>query len=88
MLSPTFDGPAFALSLRSTADKGWDDYLMEFSDLAAHFRAVPAFNLTKGFKPGYASRVAHDRMKRFRDMRDRLDPRNRLLNQFFAEHIR
>ena len=88
LLSPTFDAPAFALSLRSTADKGWDDYLMEFSDLAAPFRAVPAFNLTKGFKPGYASRVAHDRMKRFRDMRDRLDPRNRLLNQFFAEHIR
>ena len=87
LLSPSFAGPGFMLNLRSTCEDGWDDHLLEFSDFAAHFRGVPVFNLTKGFTSAYASRVFGERLKRFKGMRSRLDPRDRLLNQYFAEYV-
>jgi hypothetical protein len=76
------------LAISSTCDQGWDDHLLEFSEFAAHFQGVPVFNQTKGFKPGYALRVYGERLQRFCEMRNRLDPKKRLLNQYFAEHIR
>jgi hypothetical protein len=88
LLSPSFDSPVFALKLRSVAADEWDDYLLEFAELAAHFDGIPVFNQTKGFKPGYANKVYGDRIGRFCSIRSKLDPNNRLLNQFFAEHLR
>jgi FAD/FMN-containing dehydrogenase len=87
LLSPSFDGPAFALSMRSTSAEGWDDFLLEFAEFAAHYKGIPVFNQTKGIKPHYAASVYGQRLDRFRDIRTRLDPQDRLLNQFFAEHI-
>jgi len=88
LLSPSFTGSVFALKLCSTDQDGWDDYLLEFAEFAAHFQGIPVFNLTKGYKPGYAARVYGERLQRFRDIRHRLDPKDRLLNQFFAEHLK
>jgi len=88
LLSPSFAGSVFALKLCSTDREGWDDYLLEFAEFAAHFQGIPVFNLTKGYKPGYAARVYGERLQRFRDIRHRLDPKDRLLNQFFAEHLK
>lgn len=88
LLSPSFAGPAFSLTLRSASQNGWDDFLLEFAELATRYAGIPVFNLTKAFKPGYASKVYGDRLKRFIDIRRRLDPKNRLLNQYFAEQMR
>lgn len=88
LLSPSYDGAVFALHLRSAGKEGWDNYLLEFAEFAAHFQGMPTFNLTKGYKPGFASKVFGERLQRFRDIRERLDPNDRLLNQFFAEHLR
>lgn len=88
LLSPSFSGPVFALHLQTIKKDGWDDYLLEFADLAAHFGGIPAFNLTRGAKPGYALEVYGERLRRFMAMREKLDPKGRLLNQFFAEHLR
>jgi len=88
LLSPSFDSSGFMLNLKSNNTDGWDDFLLEFADLAAHFKGVPSFNMTKGYKPGYASRVFGERLVRFCTMRERLDPKNRLVNQYFAEHLR
>lgn len=85
LLSPSFSGPVFALNLRSTSQEGWDDFLIEVAELAARYQGIPVFNLTKGAQPGYASRVYGDPMRRFREMRQKLDRRNRFFNQYFAE---
>lgn len=87
LLSPSFDGPLFALSMRSTNDEGWDDFLLEFAEFAERYKGIPVFNQTKGIKPRYAAGIYGKRLARFRDIRTRLDPQDRLLNQFFAEHI-
>ena len=88
LLSPSYKKSMFALQLRTASAAGWDDYLLEFAELAAYFQAVPVFNQTRGFKPGYASRVYGNRLSRFMDIRSQLDPQDRLLNQFFAEYLR
>ena len=89
LLSPSFTEAMFAMKLRaSEQDDHWDDFLLEFADFASHFGGVPVFNLTKGFKPGYANDVYGERIQRFRDIRTKLDPKDRLLNQYFAEHLR
>ena len=85
LLSPSFTGPVFALNLRSTSQDGWDDFLMEFAELAARYQGIPVFNLTKGNKPGYANQVYGEQLRRFREMRQKLDRNNRFFNQYFAE---
>lgn len=87
LLSPSFDGPMFALSLRSTNTNGWDNFLLDFARIAARFDGVPLFNQTRGFTPEQVQKAYSKRLVRFRAMREKLDPQNRLFNQFFAEHV-
>ena len=87
LLSPSQEGPAFALNIRATRKDGWDDFLLGFAEFAAHFRGLPVFNQTPSFRPAYARRIYGERLHRFRAMRQRLDPEDRLLNQYFAEHL-
>lgn len=87
LLSPTFDGPSFALSLRTTVNRGWDDFLIDFAAIAARFGGVPMFNETPGFTPAQAAKAYGIRLAQFRTLRAQMDPQNRMLNQFFAEHI-
>jgi FAD/FMN-containing dehydrogenase len=87
LLSPSHDGSVFALNIRSTRQPGWDDFILECAEFAAHFRGIPVFNQTSSFKASEARRAYGERLERFRAMRQRLDPADRLLNQYFAERI-
>jgi hypothetical protein len=87
LLSPSYDGPMFALSLRSTNVDGWDDFLLDFAKISSRFGGVPIFNQTRGFSAEQVRDAYGPRLRRFSAMRTKLDPQNRLLNQFFAEHI-
>jgi hypothetical protein len=86
-LSPTYTQTVFALNVRSTNKKGWENFLLEYADFASGFDAIPLFNQTRSFTPTIVTRVFGRRLEQFRKMRKHLDPENRLLNQFFSEHI-
>ncbi len=86
-LSPSHDQPLFALKLRSTNMAGWENFLLDFADLAGRFGGIPLFNQTRGMSPRHADDAYGNRLRRFRQLRRQLDPENRCLNQFFAEHI-
>lgn len=87
LLSPSFDGAMFALSLRSTNTEGWENFLLDFAKISSRFGGVPLFNQTRNFEPDQVRQAYGKRLERFRAMRSKLDPENRLLNQFFAEHV-
>ena len=87
LLSPSFDGPVFALNLRATTTNGWDDFLIDFGRLASSFDGIPVFNLTHRFAAGQVAPAYGERLARFRATRQQADPGNRLLNQYFAEYI-
>jgi len=86
-LSPSHDQALFALKLRSTNVDGWDNFLLDFADLAARFGGTPLFNQTRGMSPQHAQEAYGSRLSRFRKLRRQLDPENRCLNQFFTEYI-
>jgi hypothetical protein len=86
-LSPSHDQALFALKLRSTNVAGWDNFLLDFADLAVRFGGIPLFNQTRGMSPHHVHDAYGQRLRRFREMRRKLDPKNRCLNQFFSEHI-
>ena len=86
-LSPTFGHSVFALNVRATNMKGWENFLLEYAEFSARFKAVPLLNQTRSFTPNHVANVYGRRLKEFRKMRKHLDPQNRLLNQFFSEHI-
>jgi FAD/FMN-containing dehydrogenase len=87
MLSPSHDQPMFAFKLRSTNLDGWEDFLLDFADLAVRFGGTPLFNQTRGMSAHHAHEAYGERLQRFRRLRRELDPENRCLNQFFAEYI-
>lgn len=87
VLSPSFQGPVFALNLRATRRSGWEDFLLELADFAARFRAIPAFNQTRGCSAAQLRRAYGRRLQHFQAMRRKLDPDNRFMNQYFAEYI-
>jgi hypothetical protein len=86
-LSPTYAHSVFALNVRSTNMKGWENFSLEYAEFSARFKAVPLFNQTRSFTPNHVANVYGRRLEEFRKMRKHLDPQNRLLNQFFSEHI-
>jgi hypothetical protein len=87
LLSPSFDEQVFSLSVRTTDTDGWENFVIEFAEFATGFAGIPLFNQTCGITPGYVEDVFGERLAHIRAIRRRLDPNNRLLNQFFAEHI-
>ncbi len=87
VLSPSHDQALFALKLRSTNLEGWDNFLLDFANLAARFDGIPLFNQTRGMAPQHAHTAYGSRLRRFRELRQRLDPENRCLNQFFVEYV-
>jgi len=87
LLSPSFDGPVFALNLRTTNSDGWDDFLFDFAKISAHFGGIPSLNQTRSFTPDQVAGAYGKRLDRFRALRRRFDPEDRLLNQFFAEFV-
>lgn len=87
LLSPSFDTAMFTISPLSTQTDGWEDFLLDFADFAAHNRGVPFFNQTKNATGELVTQRFGSRLTFFNKVRRELDPHNRLLNQFFATYM-
>ena len=87
LLSPSFDGPMIALSALSTQTSGWDDFVLDFAEFAAEHRGVPFFNQTRSATPDIVSARFDRRLSFFGKVRSEMDPRDRMLNQFFATYF-
>jgi hypothetical protein len=87
LLSPSFNSGVFALDVRSTQRDGWDNFVYELAEFAQSFGALPSFNQSKGVTAALSAKAYGARLQQFRVLRVRFDPDNRMLNQFFAEHI-
>ncbi len=87
LLSPTFDGDAFAISTRTNKHSGWPDFVLELAEFAVQYDGIPLLNQTPGATSESVSTAYQGRLEHFRNLRRHLDPDNRMLNQFFAETI-
>jgi len=85
LLSVSFDGPVFTLEPRSTADEGWNDFLVDFNDFCSRHGGRPLFNQTRGLSRDQARRAYAGRLDNFSKLRKKVDPHDRLLNAFFDQ---
>lgn len=84
LLAPGFAGPMFTISSLTTEQSGWEDFVVDLADFAARHGGVPLFNQTPGATAEIASSGYGKRLAAFRNTRRKLDPNDRLLNQYFA----
>jgi hypothetical protein len=87
LLSPSFDGPMLALSALSTQTDGWDDFVLDFAEFATEHRGVPFFNQTRNATTELVNSRFDRRLAFFSKVRRELDPRDRMLNQYFATYF-
>jgi hypothetical protein len=87
LLSPSFDAAMFTISALSTQIDGWDDYVFDFAEFAAHHHGVPFFSQTRNASPELVAQRFGTRLTFFNKVRRELDPADRLLNQYFAAYL-
>jgi len=85
LLSYSWDGEVWTLDPVSTGtEAGWDEFLRNFNDRCSGWGGVPLFNQTPHLERRHL-RGFGDRLARFEAARRRFDPRDRMLNAYFAE---
>jgi len=87
LLAPAFDSPMFTISSVTADQRGWGDFVMDLAEFAASHSGTPFFNQTPGMTTELAIARYGRRLTAFRNTRRKLDPNDRLLNQFFASYM-
>lgn len=86
LLSYSYDGDVWTLDPVSTdSGPGWHDFLREFNDRGSRWGGTPLLNQTPHLRRELVSRAYKERLARFAGVRQRFDPSNRMLNEYFAE---
>jgi hypothetical protein len=87
LLAPAFDSPMFTISSLTADQHGWGDFVIDLAEFAAAQGGMPFFNQTPGMTAELAVGSYGKRLAAFRNTRHKLDPNDRLLNQFFATYM-
>jgi FAD/FMN-containing dehydrogenase len=85
ILSPSYDEAMIALTVASTQIDGWEDFVIDLAEFAERCGGIPLFSHSRALRAEYAIQTYSERLDFFRQMRRRLDARNRLLNPFLAQ---
>lgn len=85
LLSYSRDSDVWTLDPVSTGvEPGWHDFLRAFNDFCSDRQGVPLFNQTPHLERRHVVRAFGERLERFENVRRRLDPTDRMLNEYFA----
>lgn len=87
LLAPAFDEPMFSISSMTTDQGGWEDFIVDLAEFARVNNGVPFFNQTQGATTDHAMDCYGKRLRIFRNTRRKLDPNDRMLNQFFSSYM-
>jgi FAD/FMN-containing dehydrogenase len=85
LFSYSYHGTVITFDPVSTGNFGWETFLREYNALCSELGGTPLFNQTNLLTRSQVVRAFGDRLERFEQHRQRFDPGNRLLNNYFAE---
>jgi len=68
----------------STADPGWEDFLVAFNEFCSRHGGRPTFNQTKSLTPGQVHAAFGEVLPDFIAELERRDPERRMLSHYFA----
>jgi len=87
VLSPSHDGPMYALSVCSTPSEQWKDFVLDFSDFAGMHAGVPLLHQSRGATVAQFEAAYGKRLTLFRQVRQKLDPGDRFANPFLLQYM-
>ncbi len=87
LLSPAFDESMVALQTTSTREAGWENFVIDLSEFAQKWGAIPIFSQSRSIRADYARQAYSGRIEFFGKMRRRLDPDGKFLNPYFAQYF-
>lgn len=85
LLSYSYDGTAITLDPVSTANPGWEEFLLAYNDFSSAHGGTPLLNQTKGVNRAQVEKSLGVRWQAFAEARRSFDPTNRLLTPFFRD---
>jgi len=85
LLSYSYDGTVMTLDPVSTANPGWEDFLVAYNQFCVSLNGKPLLNQTPGLTAAVVQGAYGDRLKAVEATRQQYDPQNRLLNAYFRE---
>ena len=83
LLSYSWDGTVMTIDPVSTGNPGWDEFLVVYNQFCSQRNGVPLFNQTAGLTAEIVQKNYGDRLQQMSDARERYDPHDRLLNEYF-----
>lgn len=87
LLSYSYHGNVMTLDPVSTANKGWDEFLIAYNQFCSERNGVPLFNQTANLTPEVMKKAVGDRLRILAELRRQYDPADRLLNEFFRPFL-
>ncbi|MEL6950483.1 MAG: FAD-binding oxidoreductase [Pseudomonadota bacterium] len=87
LLSPSFDGPMFALRVVTSPHPKWEDYAMDYAEFAQRWGGVPLLNQSRCAEQGQVTIAFGSRLDFFKRIRRQLDSENRLVNPYLAQYV-
>lgn len=85
LFSYSYRGTVMTLDPVSSGGKGWDDFLKAYNEFCSSHDGVPLFNQSKWLTRGQVRRAFGDRIEKFWNFRQDIDPNGRFLNRYFDE---
>ena len=85
LISYSYDGTVMTVDPVSTANPGWDDFLIAYNQFCSDRNGTPLLNQTPNLNAAIVQKAFGDKLKIFAAMRKQYDPQDRLLNKYFRD---
>lgn len=77
------DGNVMTIDPVSTANPGWDDFLIAYNQFCSDRNGKPLLNQTPSLSPAIVQKAFGDKLPAFNALRQKYDPGNRMLTDYF-----
>jgi FAD/FMN-containing dehydrogenase len=88
LFSYSFNGNVMTFDPVSTGDAGWEQFLVAYNDFCSRHGGSPLFNQSNSLTRWQVEKAFGDRLDIFESYRERFDPTERLLNEYFKQLLR
>jgi len=76
-------GSVMTIDPVSTANPGWDDFILAYNQFCSDRHGMPLLNQTPSLSPQIVQRAYGDKLAKFNAIRSQYDPNDRMLNAYF-----